>query len=535
MNVKHLLIALLLAGPIVCGAEIRIDKNEIGVERDGGALTVSIPLRNGDESQRVGNMTVTLLDEAYRPLARVEKKVILLNGKRTETVALPVSDSTPDIEQCLVRIDFQGHTWLKRFTTTQAGQEIHIIGQKEWLAGSQASMRVIVTKSKGGDPIENATIEISTTPKDGGKAYFHSETKSDGNGTASFRFKIPQSLTGQRLVTIRVESEYGKDTIESPVEIESGVKIFLIADKPVYQPGQLMHLRALAAHRSTDEPIPSRETVLEVYDGKGNKVFKKNITTSEFGIVSADFQLADEVNQGDYTIKALLDDDSTEKTVQVYEYVLPKFKVTVKNEKKFYAPGDTVTGSVDARYFFGKAVAGSKVKVIANCFDVGFHEFATVEGKTDEEGHYEYEFTVPEKLVGQPSFKGNTIVQMDVRVLDTADHEEQKIHTFHVATESLQIEVIPESGTLVPGVENEVYLVASYPDGSVAKPKLRVDSNYFVAHKDVTCDENGFATIVLTPSDSIQNFEESPVIQNVMNVPRPKIPLLLIDAVLDED
>lgn len=537
MNVKRFLIAILLLGHTVCGADILIDKNKIGIARSGGALTVTIPLTNGDDSQQVGDMTVSLLSSAYEPLARVKKKVILLNGQRTETVALPVTDSTPDIEQCLVRIDYQGHIWLKRFTKTQAGQEIHVIGQKEWLAGSSASLRVIVTRSQGGEPIENANILISTTPQSGGKAYIHAETKSDEQGTASLQFKIPGSLVGQRTVTVRVKSEFGEDTIESPVEIKSGVKIFLIADKPVYQPGQLMHIRALAAHESTDEPIAGRETILEVYDGKGNKVFKENAATSEFGIVSADFQLADEVNQGDYAIKAILDNDTAEKTVQVYEYVLPKFKVTVNNEKKFYAPGDTVKGNVDAHYFFGKAVAGAKVKVIANCFDAGFNEFATVEGQTNDEGRYDYEFTIPDKLVGQPSFKGNTIIQMDVRVLDTADHEEQKFHTFHVATDPLQVEVIPESGKLVPNVENEVYLVASYPDGSVAQPTLNIDSKFLSSRREIKCDENGIATIALTPFDATSSV---PVFSNVHNVqsqyaPRPQTPVLLIDAELDGD
>ncbi len=106
-----------------------------------------------------------------------------------------------------------------------------------------------------------------------------------------------------------------------------------------------------------------------------------------------------------------------------------------------------MTGHLQARYFFGKPVADSKVTLIANCFDVGFNEFATVEGKTDAEGRFEYDFIIPERLVGQPLFKGASIIQLDARVRDSADHEEQKYHTFHVAVDPLKIDVIPESGS----------------------------------------------------------------------------------------
>ncbi|MDX9753226.1 MAG: alpha-2-macroglobulin family protein, partial [bacterium] len=299
---------------------------------------------------------------------------------------------------------------------------------------------------------------------------------------------------------------------------------FLVTDKPVYQPNQVMHLRALAAHKSTGEPLAEKEITLEVYDGKGNKVFKETQPTSEFGIVSADFQLADEVNQGDYIIKALLGDEFSERTVQVFEYVLPKFKVTVKNDEKYYAPGDEVKGTVEARYFFGKALDGAKVTVVAHCFDVGFNEFAKVEGTTNAEGIYHYTYSIPERLVGQPTFKGNTLIQMEVKVRDTADHEEQKYETFHVASDPLQIDIIPESGKLVMGATNQIFLVASRPDGSVATPRLRVQSRFFetppamsqvqnVARMplekeyEITCDENGIATVSLfatTEAESIQ-------------------------------
>ena len=237
---------------------------------------------------------------------------------------------------------------------------------------------------------------------------------------------MPEDLSGTVTVNIAAESEAGQNQISTPVEVSTGSRILLITDKPVYQPKQLMHIRALAFHSATGKPLADQPATLEVYDGKGNKVFKKQATTSEFGIVSADFQLADEVNQGEYRIRALIDEDSSEKTVQVYEYVLPKFKVQVENHASYYAPGDTVKGYVEARYFFGRALDGAQVSVVANCFDVGFNKFATVEG--NHEGRFEMSSRFPTAW-WQPD---GTNYSMDAT--DTADHEEQKIIFMSPAT-----------------------------------------------------------------------------------------------------
>ena len=78
-----------------------------------------------------------------------------------------------------------------------------------------------------------------------------------------------------------------------------------------------------------------------------------------FGIAAVDFTLADEVNMGTYTLRAILPQGQAEKKVRVERYVLPKFKTTLTTEKPYYLPGDTVKGSVQADYFFGKPVAGS--------------------------------------------------------------------------------------------------------------------------------------------------------------------------------
>ena len=111
-----------------------------------------------------------------------------------------------------------------------------------------------------------------------------------------------------------------------------------------------------------------------------------------------------------------------------------------------YKPGEKVTGTLECKYFFGKPVADGPVKLSGSCFDVGFHEFDTFEGKTDSDGKCKFSLTVPRQMVAQESFKGTAMVQLQVKVRDGADHEEEKYHMVHVAEEPIQLDIIPESG-----------------------------------------------------------------------------------------
>ncbi len=477
-------------------SQIALDRSGVEYDRSQNSLTVTLPFSNDGGSRQISDLKVSLLGENYETLATVVKKVVLLNGKQVEEVALPVSAHTPDLNACVLRIDLMGQTWLKRLGKSVHGLELQVIGQREWIEGAKSIMRVLTTSSVG-EPVANVAVTASLISNN--ETVHSIATQSDEHGSAEIVFPAELNQQGEYELKINAQSAIGSQEVTSPIAIQPGVKVFLTTDKPVYQPRQTMHIRALAAHPATNKPIAKRDVTLEVYDGRGNKVFKSIVASSQFGVVSADFTLADEVNQGDYLVKAICSDVETEKGVQVYEYVLPKFRVDVKNEKEFYSPGDVVKGNLEARYFFGKPVDNGVVKITANCFDVGFNEFEVVEGKTNDEGRFNYQFTVPERLVGQPSFQGNTIIQMDVRVSDGADHEEQKIHTFHVAVDSLELELVPESGELVAGVENEIFVVASRPDGSVAQPKLTIQSGWLSKDISIQCDENGIASFKLKP------------------------------------
>ena len=102
-------------------------------------------------------------------------------------------------------------------------------------------------------------------------------------GEAVFDPTVPQE--GKRftlLATLPGHSDAAAARLE--VRTESTADTFISTDKPLYQPGQTVHLRALSMDGS-QRPLANREVVLEISDPQNTKVFKEVQKSSAFGIV----------------------------------------------------------------------------------------------------------------------------------------------------------------------------------------------------------------------------------------------------------
>jgi hypothetical protein len=375
---------------------------------------------------------------------------------------------------------------------------------QEFFAGSQASLRCEVHGVKSISqtvPLPGATVEVRLRDP-AGKELAAYKGKTDDKGVAAVAFPVPALPPGSYKMEVLTKSALGEEKLQRDVKIKTAPKVLLVTDKPLYQPGQRMHLRALALQTFDLLPLADRDLTFEVEDAKGNKVFKRSLKTSAYGVASADFDLADEVNAGDYRVRAILGEHTADKTVGVRPYVLPKFKTQLTADKKYYLPKETIHADLQTDYFFGKPVAKGKVKVTASTFDVAFKDFQTWEGTTDEQGHVKFEIKLPDYFVGQPLQKGNALVRLEVKVTDTADHSEVINKTYPVSAQPIQLTLIPEGGRLLPGLENRIFAAAVYPDGSPATCTVKIWSGNKAEGKplaEVKTSEAGLAEFRVTP------------------------------------
>lgn len=350
--------------------------------------------------------------------------------------------------------------------------ELRLLGQTTWLADSTVGLQVMLTNHDTGEPLAG-TVRVLLRPKDKTAEVANVAARARA-GAANVQLSTVGLAPGQYDLVARAVTSAGMDQVERAVTIRREVKVMLTTDKPLYQPGQTIHLRALALQMPSLKPLAGEPLTLEVEDAKGNKVFKQAGKASRFGLAHAAFVLAHEVNMGRFTVRAVAADGRAEKTVGVERYVLPKFKVTLTTDRKYYRPGERVTGRVQADYFFGKPVSLSKVDLTVEAFEAGWQQVAEVKGTTDESGSYRFEVELPSYMVGQPVAGGQAVVKLTAVVTDRAKHEQQVAQSVPVSQGSLAVKLVPEGGRLQPGLPNVLYVATSTPDGQAAPAGVQI-------------------------------------------------------------
>lgn len=491
-----------------------------------GTLHVTIPY-DADHTG-TGEFTVEVLDPEDH---------VLGEAKQSETVTRPRGSWRQDVklreplaldELVWERVRYRFEYGDRKYAPIEGTESIshiirtpviHILGQQSYLAGGEAAVRVIVTDTnneviRGRGSVQIELLKPVTKSRTAGQDDSESESQEsrllftgtlNHRGTTEAQFRFPAELTGNYQLRYVVDTTIGSSEFTQNVRLDEKASILLTTEKPIYQPGQTIHMRILALDRSNHDAVASRKLTFEVEDSRGNKVFKKTTQTDKFGVASAEFALADEVNLGTYHVRALMGEadatpNSAEIALNVERYVLPKFKVAVefedkdKNTKHGYRPGDHVVGTVHANYFFGKPVDEAEIAVQASSMDVAVYAVGSSTGKTDAEGGYHFDLKLPAYFAGRPLNHGAARVLIEATVKDAAGHSETRGEPITISESPIVITAVPEGGMLIPNLENQIFILTSYPDGTPAKTSLTVRLNGS-SEQHVSSDEGGVAVV----------------------------------------
>jgi uncharacterized protein YfaS (alpha-2-macroglobulin family) len=481
--------------------EVLAADNELAAVYRNGQLELNVPY---DAAARGHVLSLEILDPNDKPIARLTRPAPPAGGPWKATIQIDKNEALEDLAWKRLKIDTGDVSRVVSLSEILRVPVVRVFAQRAYAAGSSASARIITSDSRTGNPLPGSRIRIALADGDRETTLFAGRT--DALGTAQVAFTLPAATFGPRRMRVTADTALGTVTADQPIQLERRDRILLSTDKPMYQPGQTIHLRALALDGPTRAAAADQAITLEVEDAKGNKVFKRRGHTDRFGIASADFELADEVNFGPYHVRAILGDDAArsmqEKTVTVDRYTLPKFKVEIemdndaaKQRASYYSPGDTVSGKVAAHYLFGKPLVNADVAVRLTTFDVQAVELGRLSGKTDKDGRFTFSSKLPNFLAGRSTEQGSAPVSVEVEVKDTAQHAESKSRDILVSNTPILIMAIPESGVLLPGLENRVYLLTSYPDGTPAETSLI--GNIRPARIDT--DSAGVASVSIRP------------------------------------
>src|SRR5260370_22857750 len=424
-----------------------------------GILHLTIPYRAADAG--AGQLTIEVLDPEDNILGRTQRRLDIAvgNGQWSGEVKFEKSLAIEDLvwQRMHYKFDYDNQPTAElegteSVSTILRTPVVHILGQQSYVSGRQAAVRIIVTDSQK-EPLRgrgSVRIELIGTSETH-RLLFTGQLNRRSTTEAQFRF--PSGMMGNYQLRYLVDTAIGSTEFTQQVRLEDKISILLTTEKPIYQPGQIIHARALALDRANHQAVGDRRLVFEVEDSPGNKVFKKAIATDTFGIASADFTLADEVNLGTYHLRALMGEgdaptNTAELALNVEKYVLPKFKVAIDfadgKGRHGYRPGDHVTGTVRANYFFGKPVDDAEITVKASGMDEALFNAASVEGKTNHAGEYRFDLRLAHYFVGRPLDHGAARGLVEATAKDSAGHSETRGDPVTVSESPLVITAGPE-------------------------------------------------------------------------------------------
>ena len=158
----------------------------------------------------------------------------------------------------------------------------------------------------------------------------------------------------------RNEEEFSFYKISLYPVAETERLVYLYTNSPIYKPGDTVEIKGIIRDYDNSAytlPLVEKTDVeLSVTDPRGNTRSTGKTGISEFGTFLGSYETDENFPTGIYTILATIDGKTYKGEFRVEHYVKPHFKVTVSPSKTVYIGNETVSFSVDSRYFTGNEV-----------------------------------------------------------------------------------------------------------------------------------------------------------------------------------
>jgi uncharacterized protein YfaS (alpha-2-macroglobulin family) len=149
----------------------------------------------------------------------------------------------------------------------------------------------------------------------------------------------------------------------------NATRVFTITDRPVYRPEQTAQFKVWVRHAKYDEPDTSdfagQTFNVVIMNPKGEKVLEKSMVADEYGGLAGEHVLPKNTMLGVYHFSILKPGNAGVYGggyFRVEEYKKPEFEVTIEAPKEPVSLGDTITATIQAKYYFGAPVTHAKVK-----------------------------------------------------------------------------------------------------------------------------------------------------------------------------
>jgi hypothetical protein len=322
-----------------------------------------------------------------------------------------------------------------------------------------------------------------------------SQARTNSRGEALLTFhlpKIPGASEDER-VDLEIRGTRGnfRNSLAATLRYWRRAAVLLSTDKPLYQPDQTLHMRALVLddqrHAWAKHPLR-----FVVHDPDEAVIFSTDAETSRFGIASADWTIPSSQKLGSYRVSADITGDADGRELQgnqlirISRYELPTFTVNVVANQPFYLPGQNADLSVSANYMFGKPVLRGHVRIVREArreWNYREQKWEAEEGQAQEgELDAKNEFRATLNLSKDHSdledtgWKRFEDLRYAAYVTDASSKRTQERHfDVRISRDAIHLYVLNIGGALPIGLRPVFYLSSSFADGTPAAADVLVN------------------------------------------------------------
>ena len=289
--------------------------------------------------------------------------------------------------------------WPERVSASQTGVlQLHISQKSNPAAGA----RVTLYRPKdGGHHVLGLVVA-----RDGLSDFVklsQGKANADGAVTLELPEAVAQATPGKLMLvdnqaTMLVHVEHGdKETFLTHTARGSQTGVMALSfDRPLYQPGQTVRMRAVLVDADTGEPRAGAKVKWRVRAPGGDLIFEEDSATSGSGVTHTEVALAPSGKQGAYTASVDVGKNKSlaSRTFEVRPFRLPRYKIDVSSTQPKIEPGEPAEIVVTATYTYGERVAGADVSLdVSATTRAGASVKQAFTGKTDANGQARFTYT----------------------------------------------------------------------------------------------------------------------------------------------
>ncbi|HEX8185101.1 MAG TPA: MG2 domain-containing protein, partial [Blastocatellia bacterium] len=278
-------------------------------------------------------------------------------------------------------------------------------------------------------------------------------------------------------------------TAEGEILLLHRSEILISTDKPLYQPGQSLLIRAMIFDESR-RAIANAAATLTISDPDDAIVFRAPLRTSRFGIASASWAIPENTRLGRYRASIQMDDEKyrdfdAQQYIKITRYELPAFAVSVKPDRSYYLPGQSAEIEVRADYLFGQPVARGHVRVAREIDRLWnfteqkwkIEEGEKYEGETDKTGKFvaHIDLTKEHEKLSETNYSRFRDVEYAAYFTDvTTGRTEQRRFDIRLTKDAIHVYVIDNNFNQAEALPMRFYLSTFYADGTPARCEVAV-------------------------------------------------------------